>query len=150
MAWFVLDALASVVLVALLVKLIFGGVRGDAKPDVVSIRVSSETQAKLDNLDLTGARFVKASMEKCKFSNCIMNGADLSEASLKGSRWEASNNTRTESIKKTEDEMYRGIIFKGANLSSADVYHIDFTGSDFTGAILDGARTENAVGLPGK
>ena len=102
------------------------------------------------NLDLTGARFVKADLEKCRFSNCIMNGADLSEANLKGSRWEASNNTRTEGIKKTEDEMYRGITFKGANLSNADVYHMDFTGSDFTGAILDGARTENAKGLPGK
>jgi len=46
MGWllFVLDAFASVVLVVLLIKRIFGGVRGDAKPDVVSIRVSSETQ----------------------------------------------------------------------------------------------------------
>ena len=53
-------------------------------------------------------------------------------------------------VKKTEDEMFRGIVFKGANLSNADVNHIDFTGSDFSGAILDGARKDNAKGLPGK
>ncbi len=47
MEWLVLlilDVLVSVVLVVLLIKLIFGGVRGEVKKDIVSVRVSAETQ----------------------------------------------------------------------------------------------------------
>ncbi len=110
------------------------------------------TEHRLDNLvlrkvNLSGARFVQASLQKTDFRNSVMNDADFGRASLGGANLKDCNLMGAYFVNadlqgaNLQGANLREATLTNANLRGANLHNADLTGSNISPDQLSQART---------
>jgi len=95
----------------------------------------------LSGLDLSGANLARTILKKANFSNCILDGADLTLTIAN----EADFSHASIKNAKLQKGLFRNAKFIEANLTESDLAKALMNEADFSGAILSGAILEKVL-----
>lgn len=118
----------------------------------------------LSYLNLTGFKFVGATLKSCNLNDCQLQGADFSDADLSYASLEDSDLKNTifdradlhgaklrdaKNLRFCKTDLrtleLRGVHLGGVDLSNLDLSGMDFTGASFYNTILQGTNLSNTL-----